>query len=418
MRFTILRRSANARAAAALALFCASNALAQDAPTDADKVVTDYFSGLNASKLEKIYRHIGVEPPEAFRNCLCPSGFHYFPNQQGGPCRRIGPLGGVSVADYAAGQIVQCAKAAPLPDGRSVLDAVRAAATQAAPAPSSDSGASADLRAEIRALEQACLPIGANIHAILDEYDAQANTYKQQLEDNAAIAADIRRGPVTRPARPAREGLVNEIRAAVAAAETPCDKAAEVALLAEYKDVRDIGKYLATLVWTVIKPAPERLEIADKAQNIVDIVDEAKTQSRHKAHAEAIEETREMLRVSRGWTREFYDQAMKSYDADADAQWNALKDAEAAYKAALAAIEQKRLKGLPASAPAQEHMQFDFAIEAARKKAKLDRDGAFEEALFRLDQIKLTTDALKTFRAPLLGRSCEQYLEESCAKSK
>jgi hypothetical protein len=91
----------------------------------AAKRVAQRLPGLTESKLGALLGQVGVTAPTEFLGCLCPNGFHYFNGPDaGGSCRRIGPLGGVSWAGFRADGWEACAKAYPLKDGRTVIDAI------------------------------------------------------------------------------------------------------------------------------------------------------------------------------------------------------------------------------------------------------------------------------------------------------
>ncbi len=82
---------------------------------------------LDAQKLGALFDRVGIKPSAEFFNCMCPQsdGFHYYnAPDAGGPCRRIGPLGGVSWAGFASSSMKTCADMYRLEDGRSVFDAL------------------------------------------------------------------------------------------------------------------------------------------------------------------------------------------------------------------------------------------------------------------------------------------------------
>ncbi len=92
---------------------------------DATTRVLDRLPTLNDSKLKAVLDRAGVSAPGEFMNCLCPNGFHYFSGPGAtGPCRRIGPLGGPSWAGFNPNAWAACAKAHPLKDGRTIVDAI------------------------------------------------------------------------------------------------------------------------------------------------------------------------------------------------------------------------------------------------------------------------------------------------------
>jgi hypothetical protein len=91
---------------------------------NAAKRVLDRLPTLTSDKLKALFDRAGVKPTDAFYGCLCPNGHHLYSGPDGGPCRRIGPLGGVSFAGYDPSAWAACAAANRLPDGRSVVDAV------------------------------------------------------------------------------------------------------------------------------------------------------------------------------------------------------------------------------------------------------------------------------------------------------
>jgi hypothetical protein len=82
---------------------------------------------LNVHKLTALLDRAGVASADEFLNCLCQDGhgFHYYKGADaGGPCRRIGPLGGVTWSGFRVTDYSSCAKMHPLKDGRTVIDAI------------------------------------------------------------------------------------------------------------------------------------------------------------------------------------------------------------------------------------------------------------------------------------------------------
>lgn len=89
--------------------------------------VKERLPKLNVEKLTALMNRAGIASADEFLNCLCQDGggFHYYKGADaGGPCRRIGPLGGVSWSGFRVKDYSGCAKAFPLKDGRTVIDAI------------------------------------------------------------------------------------------------------------------------------------------------------------------------------------------------------------------------------------------------------------------------------------------------------
>lgn len=89
--------------------------------------VKERLPKLNLEKLTALMTRAGVASADEFLNCLCQDGhgFHYYKGTDaGGPCRRIGPLGGVTWSGFRVKDYSACAKAFPLKDGRTVIDAI------------------------------------------------------------------------------------------------------------------------------------------------------------------------------------------------------------------------------------------------------------------------------------------------------
>ena len=87
----------------------------------------DRLPKLDQSKMSALFDRVGIKPSADFYNCMCPGshGFHYYNGPDaGGPCRRIGPLGGVSWVGFDGGSMKKCADMYRLEDGRSVFDAL------------------------------------------------------------------------------------------------------------------------------------------------------------------------------------------------------------------------------------------------------------------------------------------------------
>lgn len=101
---------------------------AQEGETAANPLI-ESLSNLDAVKLDQLYKHIGIEPSGDYLDCLCPTdgGFHYR-GTEGLPCWRTGPLGGVERTSFDMARAQSCGLAFPLADGRTVLDAIAAAA--------------------------------------------------------------------------------------------------------------------------------------------------------------------------------------------------------------------------------------------------------------------------------------------------
>jgi hypothetical protein len=94
---------------------------------EAAQRVAERLPKLTDERLKALLARAGVSAPAGFLECLCSDGhaFHYYsgPNA-GGSCRRIGALGGVSWSGFRVTDFRGCAKAYPLADGRSVIDAI------------------------------------------------------------------------------------------------------------------------------------------------------------------------------------------------------------------------------------------------------------------------------------------------------
>lgn len=89
--------------------------------------VKERLPKLNVEKLTALMNRAGIASADEFLNCLCQDGggFHYYKGADaGGPCRRIGPLGGVSWSGFRVKDYSSCAKAYPLKDGRTIIDAI------------------------------------------------------------------------------------------------------------------------------------------------------------------------------------------------------------------------------------------------------------------------------------------------------
>ena len=87
----------------------------------------DRLPKLDQSKMSALFDRVGIKPSPEFYDCMCPQsdGFHYYVGPDaGGPCRRIGSLGGVSWTGFNSGNMKSCAGAHRLDDGRSVFDAL------------------------------------------------------------------------------------------------------------------------------------------------------------------------------------------------------------------------------------------------------------------------------------------------------
>ncbi len=111
-------------------------ALAQT-PDDAKvETLIQSLSNLDGQKIDQLITHLGISPAPEFYECMCPAeyGYHYYLGPEGGPCRRIGPLGGVDFGGYVMERMPSCSAAYPLADGRQVIDVIVAAAEPPKPA--------------------------------------------------------------------------------------------------------------------------------------------------------------------------------------------------------------------------------------------------------------------------------------------
>lgn len=114
-----------------LAALAPQPAPAQEALPADQQAVASAMARLDGSKLQQLFAKVGVAPSPAFLDCMCPGeyGFHYFTEGPAGTsCRRIGPLGGTEFRGLAGERVGSCATAYPLEDGRTVLEAIAAAA--------------------------------------------------------------------------------------------------------------------------------------------------------------------------------------------------------------------------------------------------------------------------------------------------
>lgn len=103
-------------------------ALAQEAAMDPQQErLVQSLSNLDAPKLGALFEHVGIQPSAEFFNCMCPPNYHYW-TVDGGPCRYMGPLGGVVFTGFDSSELASCSAAFPLQDGRTVLGTITAAA--------------------------------------------------------------------------------------------------------------------------------------------------------------------------------------------------------------------------------------------------------------------------------------------------
>lgn len=425
-------------ALAAAALLFAAGA-AQTPPTPpADKLapavrdrVTEMLSKLTADKLEALMKANGLDLPKDFLPCLCANAPH---------------TGGVGVK-YADGQCVffglgqwgeplpsdpkiwaVCLAANRVPDGRTMVDVVTDAAEnrrrpKAAPA-------SQKLRTLLDPLRRACLPLGAEPWDVLDAYDREYSDYLKRREEAQAIAADLPGKVRPQPQPPASQWLVSEMESAIAGAPDPCEQAAEVALVAEKAKVRTLGDYMGAIASTWYKPGVDDalewlgklkrlsgvLGLVDSGGNLVDIANEARAQAKHKAYSEAIEEARELIRTSRGWTKANYDAFVEGQRAEASGVWEQIRRAAAEHRDRIAAAEAKRARRPPG--PGDVQIQYDLSIDSEISRANADKAVTLREAFTRLDMIKFLNETLERHRKPLLGKTCEQWMREACGTAK
>ncbi|MBL8587382.1 MAG: hypothetical protein JNK46_02535 [Methylobacteriaceae bacterium] len=401
-------------------------------PHSRDKL-TELVSKLTAEKLDAVMAANGLEVPKDFFGCLCANaprtvgvGSRYVEGQ----CEQAGlgtwrvPLPG-DQKTWAA-----CLSQHRYPDGRTIVDVLAdAAASRRRPAgAASFANPGQALRGEIAALTKLCLPVG-DLGGLLDRYDREHADYVRRRQEIADRAGELRGRPLPHVPSPDSEWIVDDIRNAIAAAPNPCEQAAEAALIAEKANVRQLGDYVAALATTWYAPGGDdaldwvgKLKrvagvwgLVDKGGAIVDFAKEARAQAKHKAHAEAIEEARELIRASRGWTKEIYDGAIESYSAEADAKWTAIRQAADTLKETLADIDRRRLKRPPGDGFAQR--QYDTTLDNEESYAKAVRAVTTRDALVRLDEIKFLRDTLERFRKPMLGRTCEQWMAQACAEA-
>lgn len=398
--------------------------------------VTEMLSRLDAAKLDALMKASGLDLPKDFLPCLCAHAPH---------------TSGVGVK-YADGQCVffglgqwgeplpadpkiwaTCLAAHRVPDGRTLVDVVTDAAgsrrPKATPAPSTPAP-SQRLRALLDPLRRACLPLGAGPWDVADAYDREWPDYLKRREEAQAIAADLPGKARPRPQPPAHQWLVDEMESAIAGAPDPCEQAAEAALVAEKARVRTLGDYMGAIASTWYKPGGNDalewigklkrlsgvLGLIDGGGNLVDIANEARAQAKHKAYSEAIEEARELMRASRGWTQATYDAFVAGQRADADALWKTIDRAAAQHRERVADAERRRKQRPPG--PGDVQIQYDLSIDNEVSKANADKAVALSEAFTRLDMIRFLNETLERHRKPLLGKTCEQWMKEACGATK
>lgn len=387
------------------------------------KMVAQELSKLNADMLTLLFNHIGITPSVDFNNCMCPGGFHaYAGADAGGPCRRIGPLGGTSWTGYDMNTLLGCAASVPLADGSNLLDKVAQAAkpSRASTTPTADT-TGAKLRKQVITLEQACLPVGDRIYAILDEYDKQYAGYERAVK--AFGHPTWTSG--TPPARPASEPLVDEIYAALQAAPDPCEQAAEVNLIAERSSVRSTTGMAVDIAAVWVVPGADDvlvmiarhpvLDLLSNAKNLVKSMEIWRDQQQVEVYSGAMQEARKVIRSNRPITQGGYDSISGSYDDESQLLREKVAQAQVALDAGLSEIDKMARDNRPVSgAPGAQHIQFENSIRMEENHAFGVYDEVVRDVSLRLNQIAFTKAALEKHLAPRIGLSCEQFIASNC----
>ncbi|MBK9083477.1 MAG: hypothetical protein IPL88_16025 [Rhizobiales bacterium] len=405
-------------------------------PPRTQEEMTDLVRRLTPRKLDAVLAALGLETPKDLYGCICSQAPHtpgVGVRYDKGQCEFAGLGVWRERVTRDPKTWSRCVDAHRLADGRSVVEAVADAAAlrrKPAVAAAPDANEGQKLRAEIEALRKVCLPLAPAVETVLRAYEADFADYQRRKAERADRAANLPGKPIPAEAPPYSEGLVKEMRAAIAAAPNPCEQAAEASLVAEKAALRSLGDYAMTLAGTVASPgggdaldwigklkrlAPA-IGLVEAGGTLVDVVKESRAQDRHKLHAEAIEEARELIRVSRGWTADVYRETLVSYEAEVDDLWKAVSQAARTLEERLADIERRRRTRPPGDALAQR--QYDDTLANETVKARADRSEAMRLAFARMDEIKFLRDALERFRKPALGRSCEQWMAAACGAMK
>ncbi len=403
-------------------------------PPRTQEEMTDLVRRLNPRKLDAVLAALGQETPKDLYACICSEAPHtpgVGVRYDKGQCEFAGLGVWRERVTRDAKTWARCVDAHRLADGRSVVEAVAdAASLRRKPQVAAPTGANEGqaLRAEVEALRKVCLPLAPAIDAVLAAYDADFADYQRRKAERADRAANLPGKPLPAEAPPYSEGLVRQMREAIAAAPNPCEQAAEASLVAEKAALRSLGDYAMTLAGTIVAPgggdaldwigrlkrvAPA-IGLVEAGGTVVDVVKESRAQDRHKLHAEAIEEARELIRVSRGWTAEIYRETLVSYEAEVDGLWKAVSQAARTLQEQTADIDARRLRRPPGDPLVQR--QYDATLDNELVKAKGDRSEAMRLAFARMDEIKFLRDALEAYRKPTLGRSCEQWMAAACGE--
>jgi len=428
---------------ALVALLVAAGAAAQTPPPTDGKLpphsrdkLTELVSKLTAEKLDAVMAANGLEVPKDFYDCLCSNA----PRTSGVGSRYVEgqcELSGLGTwRDPLPGDAkvwASCLDAHAYPDGRTLVDVLAdAAASRRRPSAATLDTATPGqrLRAEIAALKKVCLPVGDGPDAVIETYDREYLDYLNRREDAAAIAADLPGKTRPRPPPPASQWLVDEMESAIAGAPDPCEQAAEAALVAEKAKVRTLGDYIGALASTWYKPGGDDalewigklkrlsgvLGLVDGGGNLVDIAKEASAQAKHKAYSEAIEEARELIRSSRGWTKATYDAFVEGQRSAAADAWEAIRRAADKHRKRVAEAEIRRAQRPPG--PADVQIQYDLTIDNDISQANAEKAVTLTETFTRLDTIKFLNETLERHRKPLLGRTCEQWMMQACGETK
>lgn len=395
------------------------------------------LAGLDGAKMDMLFQHLQIVPGDAFRACLCPGGFH--PSQgagQGGPCMHIGPLGGISWAEYDTGALVGCAGSAPLADGSNILDQlVKAAQPQnlhAAKGPAPET--STALRKIAIDLENQCLHVDPRLYDMLDKLDRDQAAYERDVAHLRELAQQgLRTMPNTGAFRPPRDTRLEAILSAAKDSASPCEASVAIDLMTEKHLSYDRSELPLKMFKELAIPGPkDALELVAKAAQIaatkINVAGLAMTayeaygvwreQVASETYQAGLDEALHVIRTNRSPTMKDYDDVVESFAMERAMVLQKLADAHKALEVRLSEVTARIEANRPLpGAPDIDHYNFETTSEAWLKAAYNSFDAAAKPLEQRLATMEFAQKSLAQYMLPTVDKTCEAIVKHPpCAE--
>ena len=389
------------------------------------------MAGLDGAKMDMLLGHLQIVPSDAFRACLCPGGF--FPSQgagQGGPCMHIGPLGGISWAEYDTGALVSCASSAPLADGSNILDhLVQAAQPQnlhAAKGPAPET--STALRKIAIDLENQCLHVDPRLYDMLDKLDRDHAAYERDVaRARELFQQGLRTMPNTGAFKPARDSRLEAILSAAQDSTSPCEASVAIDLMTEKHLSYDRSGLPLKMFKELVLPGPKdaleliakaaqvaatKINIAGLAMNAYEAYGVWREQVASETYQAGLDEALHVIRTNRNPTSKDYDDVVESFAMERALVLQKLADAHKTLEARLAEVTARIEANRPLpGAPDTDQYNFETASEAWLTAAYNSFDAAAKPLEQRLATMEFSKQALEKYMLPAVDKTCETIVK-------